>query len=337
MKSKKVIVIVSIIAVLLLAVVASVFAVNSHNKKVEAKEINTKTASIEKTYDEFNKETDRAKKLNILKDFEAKEKEYSEKEKVKKSYDNNLSKMIKFFIEDYNKTLKDNTISEDEVKKFTNENKGDLNKYIENLTKLVETITSEEKYVFIKNDNIKYEKSFDDYNENANKLINTYKNKITSIDKEEESKRIAAEEESKRIAAEEESKRIAAEEESKRIAAEAESRRIAAAEEAERQRQAKTEAPAIETPAPEQHYEETQALESFPEPVSEEAQAPAPVPQDNHYHDHSSWTDVYGYKGDFCGRRYADHCIEEPDGTWYNYWDSPYYDYYDEDTNTLFY
>ena len=43
MKSKKVIVIVSIIAVLLLAVVGSVFVVNSHNKKVEAKEINTKT------------------------------------------------------------------------------------------------------------------------------------------------------------------------------------------------------------------------------------------------------------------------------------------------------
>ena len=319
MKSKKVIVIVSIIAVLLLAVVGSVFVVNSHNKKVEAKEINTKTASIEKTYDNFKKETDRAKKLNILKDFEAKEKEYSEKEKVKKSYDSNLSKMIKFFIDDYNKTLETNTISEDEVKKFTNENKGDLNKYIENLTKLVETITNEEKYVFIKNKSIKYEKTVDDYSENIDKLINTYKNKITSIDKEEESKRIAAEEESKRIAAEEESKRIAAEEESKRIAAEEESRRIAAAEEAERQKQAQTEAPAVETPAPEQHYEETQAPEPAPEPVPEETQTPAPEPQepsDGFVHDHSSWWESYCPNGKYLGNTYADGCMEGYDGSW---------------------
>ena len=279
---------------------------------------------MKKTYDNFKKETDRAKKLNILKDFEAKEKEYSEKEKVKKSYDSNLSKMIKFFIDDYNKTLETNTISEDEVKKFTNENKGDLNKYIENLTKLVETITNEEKYVFIKNKSIKYEKTVDDYSENIDKLINTYKNKITSIDKEEESKRIAAEEESKRIAAEEESKRIAAEEESKRIAAEEESRRIAAAEEAERQRQSQTEAPAVETPAPEQHYEETQAPEPAPEPVPEETQAPAPEPQDSadgFVHDHSSWYEAYNEEGKIICKNYADGCLEGSDGSWYYPWE----------------
>lgn len=89
---------------------------NRQNSKSKALTIHTQNSQ---------KETDRAKKLVILSDFIKNKPSTSDEIKVEvlnsvePKYNETLAKMQKFFTDDYDKTIKDNTIDSKTLEKLT--------------------------------------------------------------------------------------------------------------------------------------------------------------------------------------------------------------------------
>lgn len=153
---KKVIIIIAVVCVTIIAVVGTIFGVNAYNNYTIQQQTEQQVKSIDDTYSKFTKETDRAKKLAILSDFIKNKPSTSDEIKVEvlnsvePKYNETLAKMQKFFTDDYDKTIKDNTIDSKTLEKTNDKKK--LQSCIDNLEALKKTIDSEKSNVFYKND-----------------------------------------------------------------------------------------------------------------------------------------------------------------------------------------
>lgn len=196
---KKVIIIIAVVCVAIIAVVGTIFGVNAYNNYTIQQQTEQQVKSIDDTYSKFTKETDRAKKLVILSDFIKNKPSTSDEIKVEvlnsvePKYNETLAKMQKFFTDDYDKTIKDNTIDSKTLEKTNDKKK--LQSCIDNLEALKKTIDSEKSNVFYKNDIGNYDKKPDE-------LISSYNDRITAIEKAEAEAKAKKEAEAKKKAEE---------------------------------------------------------------------------------------------------------------------------------------
>lgn len=196
---KKVIIIIAVVCVAIIAVVGTIFGVNAYNNYTIQQQTEQQVKSIDDTYSKFTKETDRAKKLVILSDFIKNKPSTSDEIKVEvlnsvePKYNETFAKMQKFFTDDYDKTIKDNTIDSKTLEKTNDKKK--LQSCIDNLEALKKTIDSEKSDVFYKNDIGNYDKKPDEF-------ISSYNDRITAIEKAEAEAKAKKEAEAKKKAEE---------------------------------------------------------------------------------------------------------------------------------------
>lgn len=196
---KKVIIIIAVVCVAIIAVVGTIFGINAYNNYTIQQQTEQQIKSIDDTYLKFTKETDRAKKLVILSDFIKNKLSTSDEIKVEvlnsvePKYNETLAKMQKFFTDDYDKTIKDNTIDSKTLKKTNDKKK--LQSCIDNLEALKKTIDSEKSDVFYKND-------IDNYDKKPDEFISSYNDRITAIEKAEAEAKAKKEAEAKKKAEE---------------------------------------------------------------------------------------------------------------------------------------
>ena len=196
---KKVIIIIAVVCVAIIAIVGTIFGVNAYNNYTIQQQTEQQDKSIDDTYSKFTKETDRAKKLVILSDFIKNKPSTSDEIKVEvlnsvePKYNETLAKMQKFFTDDYDKTIKDNTIDSKTLEKTNDKKK--LQSCIDNLEALKKTIDSEKSNVF-------YKKDIGDYDKKPDELISLYNDRITAIEKAEAEAKAKKEAEAKKKAEE---------------------------------------------------------------------------------------------------------------------------------------
>lgn len=196
---KKVIIIIAVVCVTIIAVVGTIFGVNAYNNYTIQQQTEQQVKSIDDTYLKFTKETDRAKKLVILSDFIKNKPSTSDEIKVEvlnsvePKYNETLAKMQKFFTDDYDKTIKDNTIDSKTLEKTNDKKK--LQSCIDNLEALKKTIDSEKSNVF-------YKKDIGNYDKKPDELISSYNDRITAIEKAEAEAKAKKEAEAKKKAEE---------------------------------------------------------------------------------------------------------------------------------------
>lgn len=196
---KKVIIIIAVVCVAIIAVVGTIFGVNAYNNYTIQQQTEQQIKSIDDTYSKFTKETDRAKKLVILSDFIKNKPSTSDEIKVEvlnsvePKYNETLAKMQKFFTDDYDKTIKDNTIDSKTLEKTNDKKK--LQSCIDNLEALKKTIDSEKNNVF-------YKKDIGNYDKKPGELISSYNDRITAIEKAEAEAKAKKEAEAKKKAEE---------------------------------------------------------------------------------------------------------------------------------------
>ena len=196
---KKVIIIIAVVCVAIIAVVGTIFGVNAYNNYTIQQQTEQQIKSIDDTYSRFTKETDRAKKLVILSDFIKNKPSTSDEIKVEvlnsvePKYNETLAKMQKFFTDDYDKTIKDNTIDSKTLEKTNDKKK--LQSCIDNLEALKKTIDSEKSNVF-------YKKDIGNYDKKPDELISLYNDRITAIEKAEAEAKAKKEAEAKKKAEE---------------------------------------------------------------------------------------------------------------------------------------
>ena len=196
---KKVIIIIAVVCVAIIAVVGTIFGVNAYNNYTIQQQTEQQIKSIDDTYSKFTKETDRAKKLVILSDFIKNKPSTSDEIKVEvlnsvePKYNETLAKMQKFFTDDYDKTIKDNTIDSKTLEKTNDKKK--LQSCIYNLEALKKTIDSEKSNVF-------YKENIGNYDKKPDELISSYNDRITAIEKAEAEAKAKKEAEAKKKAEE---------------------------------------------------------------------------------------------------------------------------------------
>lgn len=196
---KKVIIIIAVVCVAIIAVVGTIFGINAYNNYTIQQQTEQQIKSIDDTYSKFTKETDRTKKLVILSDFIKNKPSTSDEIKVEvlnsvePKYNETLAKMQKFFTDDYDKTIKDNTIDSKTLEKTNDKKK--LQSCIDNLEALKKTIDSEKSNVF-------YKKDIGNYDKKPDELISSYNDRITAIEKAEAEAKAKKEAEAKKKAEE---------------------------------------------------------------------------------------------------------------------------------------
>lgn len=184
MKNKKILIAVIIIV---LGLGLGYFFIQQNNTK---KEITAKTNQINQLAQDFEKKETREEKLKILQNFVSTKDELLGNQnlstKVLPTYNDQLTKMKTYFTNEYDQTLKDNTI--ENVDESTKE---DLTKAKDNFNKLLETLKSDS---ILTEDEIK-----ENYSSKIETLVQSYEDKIKSIEEDEAKK---AEEEKQRQEAE---------------------------------------------------------------------------------------------------------------------------------------
>ncbi len=201
LKNKKAMaIIIGAIAVVIISV-ASVYAVNTYNEYQRTQKIEASINEINEHYDEFQKETDRAKKLEILKSLEKEYDVYTEAtndecfEEVQDKYEYYIDLMETYFKEEYDKSIENYTL--EKLDKIDDKDK--ISNYKKKLESLYTTIKNEENIV-CSNKEVK------SYKEKIDKLIDSYDERIKEIKEAEEAAAKAKAEkeaEEKRKAAEE--------------------------------------------------------------------------------------------------------------------------------------
>ena len=141
MKKKKLLLTIIGILVLIICIVGYTAY---HNNQIKEETISKYTTKINKEYHNFKSNEDRSQKYILLKDFYKEQNEYAEKEnnlsEIKDIYKDKYSKMQDYFVEDYAKVLKDNSLKDDDIKSSSKDvlnnaktNLNRLNRYIGDL------------------------------------------------------------------------------------------------------------------------------------------------------------------------------------------------------------
>lgn len=190
---KKCIIIIAVVCVAVVAVAGTVFGVRAYNDYTLQQQTEERIKSIDDTYADFLDETDRSKKLEKLSDF-IKNKPSTNDEiavevlnAVEPKYSETLEKMQKYFTDDYDKIIKDNTIISDSLNKMNDKKK--IQGCIDKLNSLEEIIDSEKEIVFNQNS----QNNADSYLKKTDGLISSYSDRIQEIEKAEEGKKAAEE------------------------------------------------------------------------------------------------------------------------------------------------
>lgn len=190
---KKCIIIIAVVCVAVVAVAGTVFGVRAYNDYNLQQQTEERIKSIDDTYADFLDETDRSKKLEKLSDF-IKNKPSTNDEiavevlnAVEPKYSETLEKMQKYFTDDYDKIIKDNTIISDSLNKMNDKKK--IQGCIDKLNSLEEIIDSEKEIVFNQNS----QNNADSYLKKTDGLISSYSDRIQEIEKAEEDKKTAEE------------------------------------------------------------------------------------------------------------------------------------------------
>lgn len=194
--SKKKIIFVIVFIVLIVGGFAGYQVYENH---VKEEKIAGEKITINKFYKAFNREKDRTKKLEDLKSIIKESNKYSKSKdsysEVKKEYNSKIKQMRKYFIEGYDKSIADNTLTDvDNIG-----DKTQLNTAKDNLNAVLTSIKDEIETVSTKEEVAKYE-------EKINALTTSYSNRVTAI---EEAERKAKEEAEAKARAEEEANRKA--------------------------------------------------------------------------------------------------------------------------------
>lgn len=185
---KKCIIIIAVVCVAVVAVAGTVFGVSVYNDYTLQQQTEERIKSIDDTYADFLDETDRSKKLEKLSDF-IKNKPSTNDEiavevlnAVEPKYSETLEKMQKYFTDDYDKIIKDNTIISDSLNKMNDKKK--IQGCIDKFNSLKEIIDSEKEIVFNQNS----QNNADSYLKKTDGLISSYSDRIQEIEKAEEQK-----------------------------------------------------------------------------------------------------------------------------------------------------
>ena len=182
------------------------------DKVVKQQIIDEYKNSAEANWDKFNEDSEdntRENKMNILVETISDRESYKDNsksaddkdvnrnnkyyEEVTDNYNTYIEQMQDYFVSEYDKTLSDNTISDDDINKSND--KADLNKKKTNLEALEKTITDESINVLNSN-----EDKIGDYKNKIETLTKKYSDRVTAIEAEEKKK---AEEEAAKKAEEE--------------------------------------------------------------------------------------------------------------------------------------
>lgn len=188
MKNKCIIIIAVVCVAVVVVVAGTVFGVRAYNDYTLQQQTEERIKSIDDTYADFLDETDRSKKLEKLSDF-IKNKPSTNDEiavevlnAVEPKYSETLEKMQKYFTDDYDKIIKDNTIISDSLNKMNDKKK--IQGCIDKLNSLEEIIDSEKEIVFNQNS----QNNADSYLKKTDGLISSYSDRIQEIEKAEEQK-----------------------------------------------------------------------------------------------------------------------------------------------------
>lgn len=188
LKNKKAIIIALCAVVVIALSIGGVCAVNAYNEYQKEQKIETSISKITERYNDFLNETDRAKKLEILNTIENEFNEYTSAsndecfEEVKNEYISDLAKMKKYFTDEYNQTIEDNTL--EDIDKIDDKDK--INKCKDNLDSLLVTITNEK-------DIVCSDDEFNSFKEDITELVDTYETRIEKIEADEKAAQEAAE------------------------------------------------------------------------------------------------------------------------------------------------
>ena len=163
------------IVLLTIAVVICFFGYNFYQKKQEEVVSAEKLTTIHEVIKKFNNENDRNERLNLLKDTLDEQSKYNlssyKDSKVQEEYKNSITTMRTYFQNDYDNTLKINTLSE--INTISDEKV-----IIDNKTKLDEltkTIDKEKDYTFETEQQAQEKKS------EIEKLIKKYEERIGEL------------------------------------------------------------------------------------------------------------------------------------------------------------
>lgn len=212
-KKKKTIFILTILVIAAVAIcVIGIFAKKAydrHQEEIRIQAIETKNGEIDQEYENFEKEQDRDKKLETLKNEVANATEYEKTqgayEECSAHYAKMIAQMKSYFVNDYDVTIK--TISDeigDGIEKV--EDKDKLKKACTEFATFQDTLKKDyENYGTIEED------KFKEYNDTVDTYVKKYSDRVSAIEKAEEEAKKKAEEEAKKKA-EEEAKKKAEEE-----------------------------------------------------------------------------------------------------------------------------
>lgn len=168
--------IISVVSVVI-AVVICFFGYNFYKKKQAEVVSAEKLTAIHEVIKKFNDENDRNERLNLLKDTLDEQSKYNlnsyKDSKVQDEYKNSITTMRTYFQNDYDNTLKTNTISEITTisdEKVITDNKTKLDE-------LTKTIDKEKDYTFETEQKAQEKKS------NIEKIVKKYEERITELKK----------------------------------------------------------------------------------------------------------------------------------------------------------
>lgn len=168
--------IISVVSVVI-AVVICFFGYNFYKKKQAEVVSAEKLTAIHEVIKKFNDENDRNERLNLLKDTLDEQSKYNlnsyKDSKVQDEYKNSITTMRTYFQNDYDNTLKINTISEITTisdEKVITDNKTKLDE-------LTKTIDKEKDYTF------EIEQKAQEKKSNIEKIVKKYEERITELKK----------------------------------------------------------------------------------------------------------------------------------------------------------
>lgn len=213
MKNKKLKISIIIICVAIVAVIVGVCgkkAYDKHLEEVRQEKIAATNSEIEILSNTFEKQEDRATKLEDLQatvdSYEKYKKSDETFDECLKKYDNAIASEKKYFEDDYNNTITANTVAD--INAETDKDK--LNGLVSTLTTFKDGLKTEyETYGTISED------KFNELNTTIDTLVTSYTDRVNAIIAEEEAKR-QAEEEARKKAEEEAAAKAAEEADSKK-------------------------------------------------------------------------------------------------------------------------
>ena len=199
-KKKKTIFILTILVIAAVAIcVIGIFAKKAydrHQEEIRIQAIETKNGEIDQEYENFEKEQDRDKKLETLKNEVANATEYEKTEGAYEECSAHYAKMIaqmkSYFVNDYDVTIK--TISDeigDGVEKV--EDKDKLKKACSEFATFQDTLKKD-----YENHGTIEEDKFKEYNDTVDTYVKKYSDRVSAIEKAEEEAKKKAEEEAKK-------------------------------------------------------------------------------------------------------------------------------------------